>query len=170
MSSDFNFTITSWFLENVRVQPYFKKQRPKNPHTPNPLPTALWLHFVFWRVFLLLFHLLQEFRHQNLEAGRCYRLWHFPKSWYRPWNLRCWEPQCLRGPFIYYVSKRTVWVGSKIKAVFADGQYCIIAYIKVLYVSYQTYRIFMYCNTSKKYGTFNRKHRVVTKKLLTVLV
>ena len=26
MSSDFNFTVTSWFLENVRKKPYFNKQ------------------------------------------------------------------------------------------------------------------------------------------------
>ena len=26
MSSDFNFTVTSWFLGNVRVKPYFNTQ------------------------------------------------------------------------------------------------------------------------------------------------
>ena len=26
MSSEFNFTVTSWFLENVRIKPYFKTQ------------------------------------------------------------------------------------------------------------------------------------------------
>ena len=28
MSSDFNFTVTSWFQRNVRVKPYFKTQCP----------------------------------------------------------------------------------------------------------------------------------------------
>ena len=34
MSSGFNFTVTSWFLGNVRVNPYFNTQCP-------PVPTAL---------------------------------------------------------------------------------------------------------------------------------
>ena len=33
MRSDFNFTVTSWFLENVRLKPYFNTQCPL-PLTP----------------------------------------------------------------------------------------------------------------------------------------
>ena len=43
MSSDFNFTATSWFLVNVRVKPYFNTRwRSKAPLAPH-LTTALWL-------------------------------------------------------------------------------------------------------------------------------
>ena len=37
MSSDFNFTVTFWFLGNLHVKPYFNTQCPSSHRVPTPM-------------------------------------------------------------------------------------------------------------------------------------
>ena len=117
MSSDFNFTVTSWFLGNVRVKPYFNTQcpRPVRPSIFRPYsgskkktylayavcPHSLAASKMWWRLW-------------GSCIIRCIPVVEFPallttNSFYSPVH-KCWSKTSFNyiqkfGPFLLKVSK-----------------------------------------------------------------
>ena len=97
MSSDFNFTLASWFLRNVRVKPYSKHSAPSSSKKVKPsgypirvFKCVLGLHTtIIWSIITCTYYYRAAFRHRRPFN----RVYYLPRLIYRVYNVLTAYPQ-----------------------------------------------------------------------------